>query len=252
MGATSAFVIGGASGIGLETARHFVARNVSTTIIDVDRGKVGEAESALKGQGGKVLGLTADVRDRQALDKAFSEGVARHGGVDALVFTAGVLRPALLAQMTDADYDLTFDVNTKGFWNSVKAALPYFPARGGSIVAISSSSGLRPKASNGAYGASKAALQFLMRTFALELAARQLRVNCVSPSTLDTPLTARFASGPAKGGYLPSAAPPLGRMCTVSDIAKAVLFLCSEDADFITGTTVPVDGGLTAGVPLKS
>ncbi len=250
MTARSAFVVGGASGIGLEATRHFVSKGIATTIVDFNAGKVDEATRTLITPGGSPLGLTADVRDRASIDRAFAEGAARHGGIDVLVFTAGVLLPALLTEMSEADYDATFDVNAKGFWTCVRAALPYFPARGGAIVAVTSSSAQRPKAGNGAYAASKTALQFLVQTFALELAPRMLRVNCVSPSTLKTPMTERFSSSPAGGGFRPSAAPPLGRLCNEHDVVQAIAFLSSEQASFITGATLAVDGGLTAGIQL--
>lgn len=247
----SAVIVGGASGIGFETARHFASAGVNTAIVDVDAGAIENATRALKVEGSGLIGAIADIRNRKAVDRAFAEIVDQHGQFDALVVTAGVLMPALLTGIAEADYDLTFDVNTKGFWICVNSALPYFPDRGGAIVAISSASGQRPKAGNGVYAASKAALQFLVRAFALELAPRKLRVNCVAPGTLETPMTARFASGPAEGGYKPSAAPPLGRLCTEEDVARAIAFLCSNEASFITGATLAVDGGLTAGVPLS-
>jgi 3-oxoacyl-[acyl-carrier protein] reductase len=252
MKVNSLFVVGGASGIGLEVARHFLSRGVATTILDIDRERVTDAETTLAMPGSRLLGLAADVRDRDSLQHAFAEGANRHGGIDALVFTAGVLLPASLVDMTDDAYDVTFDVNTKGFWRCVQAALPYFPESGGSIVAISSAAGQRPKAGNGAYAASKVALQFLARTLALEVAHRQIRVNCICPSMLKTPMTEKFMSSPAPGTFHLSATTPLGRLCTEADVAQAIAFLCSEEASFITGTTIAVDGGSTAGVPLAS
>jgi NAD(P)-dependent dehydrogenase (short-subunit alcohol dehydrogenase family) len=245
-------VIGGASGIGLAVARHFVDHGSNTTIIDVDAERVeSSARVTSTSRGANVLGLVADIRSSVDLAAACAQSASRHGPIDSLVVTAGVLKPALLIEMNETDYDLTFDVNTKGFWNSVKAALPHLSARGSCLIAISSASGQRPKAGNGAYAASKAALQFLVRTFALELAAQKVRVNCVSPSTIETPLIAQYALEPAAGGYMPSAPPPLGRLCVPEDIAKAVAFLCSDEAAFITGATLNVDGGLTAGIPLQ-
>ncbi|OZI23978.1 hypothetical protein CAL26_11275 [Bordetella genomosp. 9] len=243
-------VVGGASGIGLETARYFLDRGDAVTLIDVDAGKVSQAEAALARSGGRVIGMPADVRDRASLDDAFKNGAARHGGIDALVYTAGVLLPATLADMTDEVYDLTFDVNARGFWRCAQAALPHFPDTGGAIVAISSSAGLRPKAGNGAYAASKVALQFLARTLALEVAHRQIRVNCICPSMLKTPMTEKFIAGSAQGGFHLTATTPLGRLCTEADIARTIAFLCSEDASFITGATIAVDGGSTAGMPM--
>jgi len=252
MSIKSVFVVGGASGIGLEAARHFIAHGAATTIVDVNAEKVQAAAGALTVPGARVLGVAADVRDRDSVQHAFAQGAARHDGIDALVFTAGVLLPASLADMTDADYDLTFDVNTKGFWRCVQAAMPYFPQHGGSIVAVSSSSGQRPKAGNGAYAASKVALQFLARTLALEVAQRQIRVNCVCPSMLKTPMTEKILANPAQGEFKLSAATPLGRLCTEADVVRAIAFLCSEEASFITGTAIAVDGGSTAGVPRVS
>jgi 3-oxoacyl-[acyl-carrier protein] reductase len=252
VGNSSAIVVGGASGIGLAVARHFAVHGANTTIIDVGAGRVESSAQEISTSGGsEVLGLVADIRSSDELAAACSRSASQHGPISSLVVTAGVLKPALLAQMGEAEYDLTFDVNTKGFWNCVKSALPHLSSKGASIVAISSASGQRPKAGNGAYAASKAALQFLVRTFALELAAQQVRVNCVSPSTIETPLIAEYASKPAASGYAPSAPPPIGRFCTPEDIARAVAFLCSDDAAFITGATLNVDGGLTAGIPLQ-
>lgn len=246
----SVFVVGGASGIGLETARYFLERGAAVTIVDVNADKVAQAERTLMPSGNRLLARAADVRDRASLQEAFGDGAARHGGIDALVFTAGVLLPASLVDMSDDVYDLTFDVNAKGFWRCAQAALPFFPEAGGAIVAISSSAGLRPKAGNGAYAASKVALQFLARTLALEVAHRQIRVNCICPSMLKTPMTEKFMAGAAQGGFHLTATTPLGRLCTEADIARTIAFLCSEDASFITGATIAVDGGSTAGMPL--
>jgi 3-oxoacyl-[acyl-carrier protein] reductase len=252
VGSGNAIVVGGASGIGLAVARHFALDGANTTIIDVDAGGVDNAARMISTHTkAGVLGLVADVRRSAGLAAAYDQATSLHGPIESLIVTAGVLRPALLAQMSETDYDLTFDVNAKGFWNCVKVALPHLSAKGSSVVAISSASGQRPKAGNGAYAASKAALQFLVRTFALELAARQVRVNCVSPSTIETPLIAEYAAKPAASGYTPSAPPPIGRLCTPMDIAKAVAFLCSDDAAFVTGASLSVDGGLTAGIPLQ-
>ncbi len=248
----NAVVIGGASGIGFAVARRFAADGANITIIDIDASKVeSSARDISTDVGANALGLVADIRSGADLAAACSRSASRHGPIDALVVTAGVLKPAFLAQMSELEYDLTFDVNAKGFWNSVKAALQHLSPANAVIVAISSASGQRPKAGNGAYAASKAALQFLVRTFALELASQQVRVNCVSPSTVETPLIAEYATRPAASGYAPSAPPPIGRLCTPEDIAKAVAFLCSDDAAFITGATLSVDGGLTAGIPLS-
>ncbi|MGE0768437.1 MAG: SDR family NAD(P)-dependent oxidoreductase [Hyphomicrobiaceae bacterium] len=252
MSSSTAVIVGGASGIGLAVARRFAMDGASTIIIDINAEDVDNAADIVSAYAKtRVLGLVADVRRGAELAAAFSQSASQHGTIDSLVVTAGVLRPGLLAQISDADYDLTFDVNTKGFWSSVRAALPHLSPTGSCIVAISSASGQRPKASNGAYSASKAALQFLVRAFALELASQNVRVNCVAPSTIETPLIAEYTASRAAGGYTPSAPPPIGRLCSPEDIANAIAFLCADGAAFITGTTISVDGGLTAGIPLQ-
>jgi 3-oxoacyl-[acyl-carrier protein] reductase len=248
----SVFVVGGASGIGLEAARHFISNGAATTIVDIGIDRIEEARRALAAPGARIQAFAADIRDRNRLNQVFAQGAGTHGGIDALVFTAGVLLPASLAEMTDADYDMTFDVNTKGFWRCFQAAGPHFSDNGGSIVAVSSAAGQRPKAGNGAYAASKVALQFLARTLALEVAHRKIRVNCVSPSMLDTPMTQKFLSNPSEGKFALSSTTPLGRLCTPDDVVQAIAFLCSEQASFISGTTIAVDGGSTAGMPLAS
>src|SRR5690606_31187688 len=251
MNARHVLIVGGASGIGLQAARYFVAQGAAATVIDVDDTKLRQVEHTLVSAGGRALGLAADVRHRGSVDRAVASRVTRHGAIDTLIYTAGVLLPATLADMTEAAYDLTFDVNTKGFWHCVQAGVAHFAPGGGAIVAVSSSSGQRPKAGNGAYAASKVAMQFLARTLALELAGRQIRVNCVCPSMLTTPLTEKLRAQVSPGGFQPTATTPLGRVCTEHDVVQAIAFLCSPHAAFITGTTLPVDGGATAGVPLR-
>jgi 3-oxoacyl-[acyl-carrier protein] reductase len=240
-------VVGGGSGIGRAVALRFAHEGWRVTVLDADPAGVNMTVQAGEG----IEGHSCDIRERAAVARAFAASAEKAAAIDALVVSAGVLKPALLADMSDRDYDLTFDVNTKGFLVCVQEALPYLAARGASIVGISSASGQRPKAGNGAYAASKAALQFLARTFAMELADRRVRVNCVAPGTIATPMTTRFNETPAESGYIPSGLPPLGRACTASDIADACYFLCSDQASFITGATLAVDGGLTAGVPLR-
>lgn len=242
-------VVGGGSGIGRAVTLRFVRDGWRAAVLDLDTAGIARTVEEA-GVAGGVHGHGCDIRDRAAIGRAAAAFVEANGSIDALVVTAGVLKPARLADMADRDYDLTFDVNTKGFLVCVQEMLPHMSKEGGSIVAISSASGQRPKAGNGAYAASKAALQFLARTFAMELAECHIRVNCVAPGTIATPMTTTFRDKPAESGYVPSGLPPLGRACTAEDIADACHFLCSDQASFITGTTLAVDGGLTAGVPL--
>jgi NAD(P)-dependent dehydrogenase (short-subunit alcohol dehydrogenase family) len=246
-------ITGAASGIGRATARHFADRGDCVGLIDRDETRLQEVASELSGRGAIVRTSACDVRDRSALVAAMRGLADPQGRIHALVCAAGVLRAAALAEMSEDEFDLVFDINTKAFLFCVQAALPYLSAVGAaaSVVGISSASGQRPKAGSGAYAASKAALQHLVRGFAIELAERGIRVNAVSPGTTNTPMVAGFST-PAAGGYRPTGASPLGRMCEPEGIAKAIYFLCSAEAAMITGAILAVDGGLTAGIPASS
>jgi len=151
------------------------------------------------------------------------------------------------------EFDDVFAVNMRGFWIAARAALPYLQAgadRRRTITTLSSAAALRPKASSGAYAASKAALSHLVRVLAVELAASGINVNAIAPATVDTPMTRPFmGQGKANHGYRLSGTSPMGRIAQPEDIADACLFLSSQAAAYITGVTLPVDGGSTAAMP---
>jgi NAD(P)-dependent dehydrogenase (short-subunit alcohol dehydrogenase family) len=241
-------VTGAASGIGRATAKLFAERGAYVCLIDQNAEQLGHLRTNLAGKGFSIRAEPCDVRDRRALAGAMQRIAGERGVIHGLVCAAGVLRAAALADMSEDEYDFVFDINTKAFMLCVQAALPYLTAAGteASVVGISSASGQRPKAGSGVYAASKAALQHLVRGFAIELADRRIRVNAISPGATNTPMIAAFSQGGA-GGYKPTGASPLGRMCEPEDMAKAILFLCSPDAAMITGAILAVDGGLTAG-----
>ena len=243
-------ITGAASGIGRATARLFAERGARVGLIDRDAGGLDEIAAELTARGGVAVTHVCDVRNRSALTGAMCALAGPDGTIHGLVCAAGVLRASALADMSEEEFDFVFDINAKAFMFCVQAALPYLTAarHSAAVVGISSASGRRPKAGSGVYAASKAALQHLVRGFAIELADRHIRVNAVSPGTTNTPMVSGFAQGGA-GGYKPSGVSPLGRMCEPDDIARAIHFLCSRDAAMITGAILAVDGGLTAGIP---
>jgi NAD(P)-dependent dehydrogenase (short-subunit alcohol dehydrogenase family) len=242
-------VTGAASGIGRATAQLFAERGARLGLIDQNAGQLDSFVAELRRQGADVRSEACDVRSRCSLEQAMRKLASPDGVIHGLICAAGVLRASALADMSEEEFDFVFDINTKAFVLCVQAALPYLAPAGpeACIVGVSSASGQRPKVGSGAYAASKAALQHLVRSFAIELASRHIRVNAISPGATNTPMIAAFVQGGA-GGYKPSGASPLGRMCEPEDMAKAIHFLCSPDAAMITGAILTVDGGLTAGI----
>jgi NAD(P)-dependent dehydrogenase (short-subunit alcohol dehydrogenase family) len=243
-------VTGAASGIGRATAQLFADRGARLGLIDQNATALDGFARELSAKGVEVVYATCDVRSRSGLDLAMRTLAGPDRQIQALICAAGVLRASALADLPEDEFDYVFDINTKAFVLCVQAALPYLIQAGteACVVGISSASGMRPKAGSGAYAASKAALQHLVRAFAIELADRHIRVNAIAPGATNTPMIAGFSQGGA-GGYKPTGASPLGRMCEPDDMARAIHFLCSPEAAMITGAILAVDGGLTAGIP---
>jgi NAD(P)-dependent dehydrogenase (short-subunit alcohol dehydrogenase family) len=247
-------VLGAASGIGRATALAFARRGAKVAALDVNAGPLDTLADELRTAGAADARTgTVDVRDVGSVDAGIQQAVAAVGGLDHLVFTSGILRVGPLLEMTEADFDDVFAVNTRGFWVAARAAVPHLqagPARRRTVTALSSVAALRAKASSGAYAASKAALSHLVRVLAVELASSGINVNAIAPATVDTPMTQPYmAETNANHGYRLTGTSPLGRIARPEDIADACLFLASEAAAYITGITLPVDGGSSAAVP---
>lgn len=244
----NAIVTGAASGIGLDTARDLLRDGWTVAGVDSTEAPLAglKAEHA-----DRFMPVACDVRSAEALHAAFGRIGARIPSVNALICCAGVLRTGPLMTMPVEEFDLIFSVNTRGCWLTAREGLPLLrhaakagePAR---IVFLSSVAALRPKIGGGAYAASKAALSQLTRVLAVELAPEGILVNALAPGTVDTPMV-RGASDPAKSGtYRPSGPSPLGRVAEPSDITRVVRFLLSDAAAYVTGATIPVDGGTSA------
>ena len=177
--------------------------------------------------------------------------------VNALICSAGMLKLGRLAEMSVEDFDTVMGVNVRGLWLACRETMPMLKAARaagemGRIVLLSSISAIRPKIESGAYSASKAAVSQLTQILAVECAGDGILVNALAPGTVDTPMISGQADPETRGGWRPSGDSPLGRIAQPSDIVKAMRFLLSEDADYVTGTIIPVDGGTRAAfVPPK-
>jgi NAD(P)-dependent dehydrogenase (short-subunit alcohol dehydrogenase family) len=197
-------------------------------------------------------GEALDVSDRETVDRVVAEVVERHGRVDILVANAGIdlVEGPAVWETSDEDWERVFDVNVTGVFRLCRACLPHMPA-GGAIVAMASINSLVAWPRNAAYTATKGALLQFTRACALDALERGVRVNCVCPGVIDTPLTDLFLDASDDPEALRAeydAVAPMGRMGTAREVANCALFLASDEASFVTGTSLVVDGGTIATV----
>ncbi len=237
-----AVITGGNSGIGLATAKEFRRRGARVVISGRDEKTLAEAAASL---GGDTLAVRADVSRLADLDKLFARTKERFGPIDVLFVNAGLARFAPVEQTTEAVYDEIMGVNFKGAFFTVQKALPLLKDGGAVVINTSVAAGIAVP-SGSVYGASKAALRSLTRTLAAELLDRRIRVNAVAPGPIWTPAFEK-ATGSAEAakdladGYANRV--PMKRLGSPEEIALAVIFLVSDDASYITGVELNVDGG---------
>jgi len=237
-----ALVTGGNSGIGLATAKRFVSEG-AYVFITGRRQK--ELDTAVKEIGKNVTAVQGDISNLADLDRLFAQIKKEKGKIDIVFANAGVAKYAPLGKITEELYDSIFDINVKGLLFTVQKALPLL-REGGSIILNASIVASKGLASNSVYSATKAAVRSFARTWTTDLKDRRIRVNAVSPGPIDTPglreLLASSDVGKQRKEMI-STGVPLGRLGTPDEIAKAVVFLASDDASYITGIELFVDGG---------
>ena len=239
-----ALITGGTSGVGLEAARLFAAEGAQVIIIGADQGRLQAASRAL---GSKVLALRADLRTPSALDKVFHEIKQKFGRLDIVFANAGVGLAAPLEAVTEQQIDEQFAVNVKGIFFTVQKAAPLM-TNGASVVLTTSFLNTVGTPGLSILSATKAAVRSLARSLAAELASRGIRVNAVSPGPISTPFHGKLGLSQdalqAAAGQI-EAKVPLHRFGEAREVAKAALFVASDDAAFMTGSEIVVDGGLT-------
>lgn len=245
------FITGGADGIGWATAREFATRGWHVTIGDLDLTK---AKRRAAGHPGKILALALDVTNRAAVAEGFAESLQHWGRLDALVNNAGIQRHAHLESLSFEDWNAVLDVNLNGSFHCLQAAAKtMLPLGTGAIVNVASVAATRGAPGRAAYAVSKAAILSLTRTAAVEWSERGLRVNAVAPGYVETDLVAT-AVAEGRLDIAPIVArTPSRRLADPGEIAKSIYFLCSDDASYITGHMLHVDGGFEAdyGVPFS-
>ena len=254
LGGKVALVTGAGSGIGRAIAECFAVEGATVGALDVDRAAAARTAEALAARGGRATALVADVTRADEVRAAVGACVRAFGGLDILVNSAGILgAPGRVIDSPEAEWDRLFAVNVKGPFLCAKFAVPEIARRGGgAIVNIASTAGLVGSAVLGPYSASKGAVVLMTRSMALDHAQDGIRVNCVCPGSIETPmLEATFAARPtatdrARLREEYRRRHPLGRFGQAEEVARAVLYLASEDASFVTGVALPVDGGRIA------
>lgn len=249
-----ALVTGGSSGIGYAAAAALLADGYQVMVSGIDPVEVDRAVAAL-GPPDRVGGRAAPVTDDAQVADLVRATVARFGGLDVLVTSAGIQRYGTAADTAVEDWDLVLDTNTKGTFLAAKHAIPELRRRGGgAIVVVSSVQAFVTQSGVAAYTASKGALLALTRSIAVDEAANRIRANAVCPASVDTPMLRTSARQMSDGTAAGEQAlieswgrmHPLGRVARPSEIGDVIAFLASDRASFVTGASIPVDGGLLA------
>jgi NAD(P)-dependent dehydrogenase (short-subunit alcohol dehydrogenase family) len=244
-----ALITGGTEGMGFATARLFLKEGAKVVITGRSQEKGRKAIRSL-GRLGEVEFVRGDVSRSEDAKSMVERTVERFGKLDILFNNAGVYLEKLAEDTTEEDWDRVLDTNLKGTFLVTKFAIPYMKKqRSGSIINNSSDAGLVGNRACPAYCASKGAITIMTKAMALDYAKYSIRVNCVNPGTIDTPMLAcevRASSDPKNYLKRANEEHPIGRVGRPEEVANAVLFLASDQSSFVTGAALSVDGGLTA------
>jgi NAD(P)-dependent dehydrogenase (short-subunit alcohol dehydrogenase family) len=241
-----AVITGGGSGIGAATASLFAAEGAHVAILDYDLPRAVEVVTQIRESGRDAVAWPCDVANETQVRDSVGLAAQHFGAIDILFNSAGIAIRRTVSDTETEDWDRVMDTNLRGSFLCSRFCLEHFPAEGGSIIHVSSVTGIFGVRSRAAYSASKGALVALTRNMAIDLAERNIRVNCVCPGFVRTPMARALLDDVVRRDRLVGMH-PLGRLGEPEDIARAVLFLASDEARWITGISMPVDGGFSAG-----
>jgi NAD(P)-dependent dehydrogenase (short-subunit alcohol dehydrogenase family) len=249
-----AVVTGAGAGIGRAIAEAFAEEGASVVVADLNQERADAVAGGIREHGGRAVAVAADVSLAADAERLADEAVSAFGAMHCLVNNAGIQTYGTVVDTDEATWDRTLNINLKGFYLVSKYCIPRIAqAGGGAVVNMASVQGLASQPRVAAYAASKGGVLAITRTMALDHAPDKIRVNSVSPGSVDTPMLRwaadLFAPDDPEGAVAEwGRMHPLGRVATTREIAQVVLFLASEDASFITGANIVVDGGLSAGL----
>lgn len=242
----TALITGAASGFGAEMARLYAAEGARVVIADINEGGAGQVAAAI---GAAASPVRCDVTRRADVDAAVKHTRQAFGRLDIVVNNAGwTHRNQPLLQVSEAEFDRVYEINVKSIFHMTQAVVPIMRDQGGGVILnIGSTAGIRPRPGLTWYNGSKGAVNLLSKSMAVELAPMKIRVNCIAPVIGHTALLESFMGVPDtpenRAKFI--ATIPMGRMSEPADVARAALFLASDEAAFITGVEFPVDGGRT-------
>ena len=232
-----ALVTGGSAGIGLGIGKHFAEEGARVFIVGRRQSQLDEAAAAI---GGDAEAIQGDISNLADLDRIYATVEARAGRIDVLAVNAGVYEFGKLGEITEEQFDRTFNTDVRGVLFTVQKALPLL-SKGSSVILTGSMVSIKGFASCSVYNAAKAAVRSFARTWIVDLKGRDIRVNVLSPGYTDTPGLSHFVTDQEKAAMVASV--PLARIGTPDDLGKAAVFLASDDSAYVTGIELFVDGG---------
>lgn len=242
-----AIVTGAADGIGLAITTAFASQGARVVMVDINETKCTEEAEILKSKGGEVLALPCSVADSEAIRNVVDRTLVSFGKIDILVNNAAIALSGHITQMPDEDWDQLMDINLKGVFRAIKLVMPHMlRQKSGNIINISSLQGMRSWDNWTAYAAAKGAINAMTVQLAGQFGSQGIRVNAIAPGAIMTPLNEKRVKTEGNG-FLTSSInqSALGRMGEVEEVAQTAVFLASDEAPFITGENIKIDGGLS-------